>query len=506
MSEQRTGKHQGRRSGRAVGPAERISRLFDEAAAAWDGGGDQAPGSSHTATPAEARHAVYWIAHRRLQTPVARIGRICAVSDGAVRYGLARIDDRADDRSLQNRLAAITARAVLGPVQHRALLLLADGKALISNTTDPARRTIARATALSLEQLGLAHAIEIVAVLSDAGHHAVTTVGEVPAPVHDHGSSACYVLDGCRCLPCRVAHTGEMRNRAQQQAYGRHRGQVDAEEARTHVRQLMASGVGAKQVAKVAGVSKSALDKLLGGTADRPPSRRIRAATHDRLLAVTSDDLADGTTVSADGIHPLVDELLAAKFARAEIARLISDNPATRSLQLDMHGRVTVANARRVAQLHRVWRAGLVSPTGKLHRNRTVPKCTTVGCDSDRRAGDWCAGCIANGVVRDLLSDLDDHPPSLPPPSLRGAAGGAVRRTCRETLQVGPLQAAVEARGGIGVATAHLEGTERLRLRRAYWRALESGRLSELMADEFAVRVLGSHPTLVWGQTHDQAG
>lgn len=149
-----------------------------------------------------------------------------------------------------------------------------------------------------------------------------------PRPVvRAHGTPACYVHgpyrgaknEGCRCEPCRTAN--RERERATRQratpAY------IAAGPARAHIEWLAGQGVGLKTVAKQSGVAHGALSKLVYGENGRPPSRRIRHATSERILAVTPRDAADGARVPAAPTWEAIDQLLARGWTRVAIARAL---------------------------------------------------------------------------------------------------------------------------------------------------------------------------------------
>jgi hypothetical protein len=73
------------------------------------------------------------------------------------------------------------------------------------------------------------------------------------------------------------------------------------------------------------------------------------------------------------------------------------------------------------------------------------------------------------------------------------------------SLPVEPLRALVELYGGPRLAGAALGAEIDWRprsaaLEMAYARAVRSGRLTVYAADELAVRLLGRHPVMVWGE------
>lgn len=123
---------------------------------------------------------------------------------------------------------------------------------------------------------------------------------------------------GCRCEPCREAANAYERTRRQriEPAY------VPAGPARQHLAWLRDQDVGLKQVAKRAGVAHGTLSKLVYGDPTRgmPPSRRVRKATLDAILAVRPADGADGSRVPAGPTLALVERLVAAGVQKARIA------------------------------------------------------------------------------------------------------------------------------------------------------------------------------------------
>lgn len=169
---------------------------------------------------------------------------------------------------------------------------------------------------------------------------------------YPHGTNARFTLNGCKCDACSKAHrTYEAERRARiEPAY------VSAITAREHCRELMAAGVGLKQIVKRSGVPQGTLWKLLYGK-DGRPSKRVRKSTQDRLLAVSPADRADGAKIDAGPTWVLIDEMLAAGVPKVRIAHHLGQS--TQGLQLSRN-LVSVRNARAVADLHRRWRAGEV--------------------------------------------------------------------------------------------------------------------------------------------------
>lgn len=169
--------------------------------------------------------------------------------------------------------------------------------------------------------------------------------------MREHGTYSCYVWGpasgqgaGCRCEPCREANRHYERNRQRRTAPP----YVNASAARRHLQFLGERGVGLKTVAVRTGLSHGTLSRLMYGTAQRGPSRRIRAETNDRILGVMPTDAADGARVPAERTWENVRTLLDLGWTRAAISKAIGQNG--RALQLGKR-QVSGANARAIAAL-----------------------------------------------------------------------------------------------------------------------------------------------------------
>lgn len=171
----------------------------------------------------------------------------------------------------------------------------------------------------------------------------------------NHGTHARYVLGpdaegnpgkGCRCEACRVANRLYERERARriEPAY------VGAEPAREHMRMLSEHGIGLRTVARLSGVSNGALSKLMFGSSTRgtPPSKRIRRAALEAILAVTPSQGADGSRLPAGPTLAGVERLVAAGMPKARIAERLGQVGPGLQLGSDF---VTRRNARIVAAL-----------------------------------------------------------------------------------------------------------------------------------------------------------
>jgi hypothetical protein len=157
---------------------------------------------------------------------------------------------------------------------------------------------------------------------------------------HQHGTYAAYVLDRCHCRPCRDANSDYEALRAKQIAYGTWEPYVPAWRSRAHCRRLMDAGMGLKQVAKTSGIAHGLLSKLMygvynsDGTFKRAPSKRVRATTEARILAVQLD-LADGAKVDGLGTRRRLQALVAIGYAISDLGRRIDLTNIHRTIHND---------------------------------------------------------------------------------------------------------------------------------------------------------------------------
>lgn len=171
---------------------------------------------------------------------------------------------------------------------------------------------------------------------------------------HQHGTHACYTLDGCRCRPCARAERQYEQQRVRNNAYGRSN-YTDAEPARRHVRRLMARGMGLKRIVAVSDVSQGSLWKLLYGKRQpdgtRRPSKRITRHLERRILALELN-LADGALVDATQTARRLQALHANGWSGSKLASRLNIQPSNFTPLL--HGRrdITVGTAKAVHALY----------------------------------------------------------------------------------------------------------------------------------------------------------
>lgn len=172
---------------------------------------------------------------------------------------------------------------------------------------------------------------------------------------HEHGTRACYVLDKCRCVPCKDANRATERHRQRQQLYGRWQPYVDAEPVRQHILALRTQGLGHKRIATLAGVPHGSLSKLVYGAPERgmAPSKRVRAATADRILAVSPalENLGARTNVDATGTTRRLQALVAAGWSASKLAQRLGVLPSNFTKTI-MGRQCSAATARAVRDLY----------------------------------------------------------------------------------------------------------------------------------------------------------
>ena len=233
----------------------------------------------------------------------------------------------------------------------------------------------------------------------------------------EHGTRAKYTIDRCRCDECREAsrlYNLQRRNDLQPRL-------VSAEQARQHVLELMAAGVGCRQVARLAGLSTSAVKSIIWGKPGRPPTRRIKPSTAEALLSVTAslDDLADGTRIPAGPTHAGIAKLTEAGVPRARIAERLG----VRTFQVSADQTHVTARAARViagmvAELdagtlvtHRDSRYGptVIAPEARPRSPRTITEVEEIDAFINEmadiildKAAPWRAQAACRGDERPL--------------------------------------------------------------------------------------------------------
>lgn len=144
--------------------------------------------------------------------------------------------------------------------------------------------------------------------------------------MRQHGTRAKYVIEHCRCHPCKEANRAYARQRQRHQRrveYGLEAPQpayVDTSEAREHLNWLSSIGIGKRTVHQVTGVSLSAIQQIRQGT-----QTRARATTVDKILAVGRHKSHARIFVNPQRAWAMLDAMIDAGLTRAEISRRLGN-------------------------------------------------------------------------------------------------------------------------------------------------------------------------------------
>lgn len=145
----------------------------------------------------------------------------------------------------------------------------------------------------------------------------------------DHGLNRTYIA-GCRCAPCREAHTRYEATRRMHIRDG-HERLVGATRARNHLRRLAQSGVGKRSASDAADVTYRSINLIRSGKQKRI-SRRLEAA----ILSLTEDAAANRSLVNRAPVDRVIQGLLIEGFTKARIAREMG----YKTSKLQLFGRV----------------------------------------------------------------------------------------------------------------------------------------------------------------------
>lgn len=147
--------------------------------------------------------------------------------------------------------------------------------------------------------------------------------------IRPHGTYGKYKTEKCHCPECRRANRDLNRRWSRTKAMVAH-GMAeppwrDAEPVRQHIRDLTAAGIGVPSIQRMSGVSKAVLARLIYGRPERgeAPSRKIRPANADRLLAIPVPEPTDNAVIDATGTRRRLQALVAMGWSGAELMRRI---------------------------------------------------------------------------------------------------------------------------------------------------------------------------------------
>lgn len=124
------------------------------------------------------------------------------------------------------------------------------------------------------------------------------------------------------CEACREAHRLYEVNRRRAIAYGTWNPLHSSAHVRAHLMHLQRQGMGWRTIADRAGVARSVVARLLRYDTSKPAAR-VRAETAEKLLAVTIDQIADGTLVDILGTTRRLQALIAIGHMQKDLAERI---------------------------------------------------------------------------------------------------------------------------------------------------------------------------------------
>lgn len=266
---------------------------------------------------------------------------------------------------------------------------------------------------------------------------------------HEHGTANAYVVDKCRCRPCRDANARRRERQNKNRAYGRVP-LVDAGPARDHALALMEQGMGLKRIVAVSDVSQGAMWKLLYGKrrpdGTQAPSRRITPKTEQRVLAVTLDH-ADGAVVDGTGTKRRIQALHTLGWGVSAIARQTGLDP--QRLAGALHGRrVRAETHRAVADAYeRLW--DTPAPRGtkseRVSAGKAKARATKFGWAAPMA---WDEGAIDDPEAMPFGDDLN---------SARGRRAGAVNADALTDCAIGWGLTMSQAADRLGVTKSAIE-------------------------------------------------
>lgn len=186
--------------------------------------------------------------------------------------------------------------------------------------------------------------------------------------MRQHGTYTCYRWGpepgqdwrrGCRCLPCTDAAVLYNKLSVRRRINGIDT-LFDNTEAREHLEFLRANGVGLRTVAEQSGVGRTALMQIINGR-----TKRARAETIAKILAVGTHVRAPGALVDATRTWELIDDMLRYGYTKGDLARRLGSEYDKPALQISGN-MVLQSTADKVAELH----AQLVGTERELMRAR----------------------------------------------------------------------------------------------------------------------------------------
>lgn len=189
---------------------------------------------------------------------------------------------------------------------------------------------------------------------------------------HTHGTRQAYVIDRCRCRPCRDALSATRRHENKLKAYGRYTtGRVPITPIQNHIQHLQDNGISVKQLSRLTGLSLSTLGAIKWGRTERNNQQytRVLKKTATKILAITPglEHMAAGRPINATGTRRRLQALMCLGYGKSELGRRLNITP-TNMTTLMQRDQVTAGTARKTAILYeQLWNH---PRTGTDHRTK----------------------------------------------------------------------------------------------------------------------------------------
>jgi hypothetical protein len=181
-----------------------------------------------------------------------------------------------------------------------------------------------------------------------------------PGAPHTHGQRATYVKDRCRCQSCTAANTAASAAASRRRVYGQPNPYIDATPTRDHIATLRQAGVSYHQIASLAHTSPTHVREIAGTarrSEGRPPIRRIRQNTADRIQAIQPHNChgSPGSRVDATGTRRRLQALVASGWSRRLLGIELDRTIGTLNRVMSSD-KVLLRTARQVMELYdRLW-------------------------------------------------------------------------------------------------------------------------------------------------------
>lgn len=226
---------------------------------------------------------------------------------------------------------------------------------------------------------------------------------------HQHGEYAAFVLDKCRCIPCKRAHQAYNQNRNKQIVYGRWTTHVDAAPAVAHIQALAEEGLSYAQVAKALGVYPGKIASLLYSRGKgRPAIRRIPPEFLEQILAVNhaNTELADGHFVPSGYAVSQIRQLVALGYSITMLGEMFGMSPGNAHTML-RRTQIMRRTEQRIGALYEELRdkpRQAVGQREKISRSRALRYAAERGWQPPGRRTESAYGSLEDAIARVRVS------------------------------------------------------------------------------------------------------